>query len=110
MPRGDAGGAMATLKLRVSGMTCGHCQMKVEKALLGASGVYSAGGDLSGGEAEVDFNDDTTTTDQLIAAGPPAGGHAQVAGRDPSNPSTPRRGSAPPPWDPPRHPPRGARP
>ncbi len=71
---------MATLKLRVSGMTCGHCQMKVEKALLGASGVYSAVVDLSGGEAEVDFNDDTTTTDQLLAAVAKAGYSAKVAG------------------------------
>ena len=71
---------MATLKLRVSGMTCGHCQMKVEKALLGASGVYSAGVDLSGGEAEVDFNDDTTTTDQLVAAVEHAGYGAKLAG------------------------------
>src|SRR5881398_3298091 len=33
---------MATLKLRVSGMTCGHCQAKVEQALKHAGGVYSA--------------------------------------------------------------------
>ena len=59
---------MATLKLRVTGMTCGHCQMKVEQALMGAGGVYSAVVDLSAGEAEVDFNDDAATTDQLIAA------------------------------------------
>ena len=71
---------MATLKLRVTGMTCGHCQMKVEKALLGASGVYSAVVDLSGGEAEVDFDDDTTTTDQLVAAIEKAGYRARVAG------------------------------
>jgi len=71
---------MATLKLRVTGMTCGHCQMKVEQALLGAIGVYSAVVDLSGGEAEVDFDDDTTTTDQLIAAIAKAGYGAKVAG------------------------------
>jgi len=71
---------MATLKLRVSGMTCGHCQLKVEQALLGASGVYSAVVDLSGGEAEVDFDDDTTTTDQLITAIEKAGYRAKVAG------------------------------
>jgi copper chaperone len=71
---------MATLKLRVSGMTCGHCQLKVEKALLGASGVYSAVVDLSGGEAEVDFDDDTTTTDQIITAIEKAGYRAKVAG------------------------------
>lgn len=71
---------MATLKLRVTGMTCGHCQTKVEKALKGASGVYSAVVDLQTGEAEVDFNDDTATTDQLIAAVTQAGYGARVAG------------------------------
>src|SRR5436309_16064016 len=71
---------MATLKLRVTGMTCPHCQMKVEKALMGAGGVYSAVVDLSAGEAEVDFNDDAATTDQLIAAVATAGYGAKVAG------------------------------
>src|SRR5256886_17115023 len=75
MPRGSAamsqgheGDQMATLKLRVSGMTCGHCQAKVEQALKRANGVYSAVVDLQAGEAEVDFDDDAATTDQLIAA------------------------------------------
>lgn len=71
---------MATLKLRVSGMTCGHCQAKVEHALKGASGVYSAVVDLQTGEAEVDFDDDAATTDQLIAAVAKAGYGARVAG------------------------------
>jgi copper chaperone CopZ len=71
---------MATLKLRVTGMTCGHCQMKVEKALKGESGVYSAVVDLQTGEAEVDFDDDALTTDQLIAAVTRAGYSARVAG------------------------------
>jgi copper chaperone CopZ len=71
---------MATLKLRVTGMTCPHCQMKVEKALMSAGGVYSAVVDLSAGEAEVDFNDDAATTDQLIAAIAKAGYGAKVAG------------------------------
>src|SRR2546426_8145802 len=64
---------MATLKLRVTGMTCGHCQMKVEKALQGASGVYSAIVDLATGEAEVDFNDDSATSEQLVRAVQAAG-------------------------------------
>ena len=68
------------MKLRVTGMTCGHCQMKVEQALKGASGVYTAVVDLSLGEAEVDFNDDAATTDQLIAAVTKAGYGARVAG------------------------------
>ena len=59
---------MANVKLRVTGMTCGHCQMKVEQALRGVNGVYSAIVDLQDGEAEVDFNDDAVTTGQLVAA------------------------------------------
>jgi copper chaperone len=71
---------MATLKLRLSGMTCGHCQAKVAQALQGAKGVYSAIVDLQAGEAEVDFDDDTATTEQLIAAVAKAGYGAKVAG------------------------------
>lgn len=71
---------MATLKLRVSGMTCGHCQEKVEKALRQTAGVYTAIVDLADGEAEVDFNDDVATTGQLVAAVEKAGYRAKLAG------------------------------
>ena len=71
---------MANVKLRVSGMTCGHCQAKVEKALKGISGVYSAVIDLADGEAEIDFDDDSVTTEQLVAAIAQAGYGAKVAG------------------------------
>jgi len=71
---------MATLKLRVTGMTCGHCQMKVENALKQTLGVYSAIVDLQAGEAEIDFNDDTTTTQQLVGAVEQAGYGARLAG------------------------------
>jgi len=71
---------MANIKLRVLGMTCGHCQAKVEKALKGVSGVYSAIIDLPDGEAEVDFDDDSVTTDQLVAAVTQAGYSAKVVG------------------------------
>lgn len=71
---------MANVKLRVIGMTCGHCQAKVEKALKGVTGVYSAIIDLPDGEAEVDFDDDSVTTDQLVAAITRAGYGAKVAG------------------------------
>ncbi|HJS42653.1 MAG TPA: cation transporter [Gemmatimonadales bacterium] len=71
---------MANVKLRVTGMTCGHCQAKVENALKGISGVYSAVVDLPDGEAEVDFDDDRVTTDQLVAAIGHAGYGAKVAG------------------------------
>jgi len=42
--------------------------------------VYSAVVDLQAGEAEVDFDDDAATTDQLIAAIARAGYGARVAG------------------------------
>ena len=71
---------MANVKLRITGMTCGHCQAKVEKALKGIAGVYSAVIDLPDGEAEIDFNDDTVTTEQLCAAVANAGYGAKVTG------------------------------
>lgn len=71
---------MANVKLRVTGMTCGHCQAKVEQALKGVSGVYSAVVDLQDGEAEVDFNDDAVTTTQLVAAVERAGYSARLGG------------------------------
>jgi copper chaperone len=71
---------MANIKLRVTGMTCGHCQAKVEKALKSVTGVYTAIIDLPDGEAEVDFDDDSVTTAQLVAAVAKAGYGAKIAG------------------------------
>lgn len=71
---------MANIKLNVIGMTCSHCQAKVEKALKGIAGVYTAVVDLEDGEAEVDFDDDTITTQQLVAAVEHAGYGARLAG------------------------------
>ena len=71
---------MANIKLLVIGMTCSHCQAKVEKALKGITGVYTAVVDLEDGEAEVDFDDDTITTQQLVAAVELAGYGARLAG------------------------------
>ena len=71
---------MASAKLHVSGMTCGHCQSKVQKALSTVTGVYSAVVDLEVGEAEVDFDDDAVTTQQLLAAVEQAGYGAKLTG------------------------------
>ncbi len=71
---------MANVKLWVGGMTCGHCQAKVEQALKGVKGVYTAIVDLPDGEAEVDFDDDEVTTDQLVAAIRQAGYSAKLGG------------------------------
>lgn len=71
---------MANVKMRITGMTCGHCQAKVEKALKGMGGVYSVVVDLPDGEAEVDFEDDSVITEQLVAAVTRAGYGAKVVG------------------------------
>ena len=71
---------MANAKLHVTGMHCGNCQIKVEKALQGVAGVYSAIVDWQGGEAEVDFNDDSVTTEQLVVAIQKVGYGAKLAG------------------------------
>jgi len=71
---------VASIKLRITGMTCGHCQAKVEQALKGVSGVYSAVVDLPEGAAQVDFDDDRVTTAQLIGAVLQAGYGAKLAG------------------------------
>ena len=71
---------MANVKLRVTGMTCGHCQAKVEKALKSVTGVYTAVIDLPDGEAEIDFDDDSVTPAQLVAAITKVGYGAKVAG------------------------------
>ena len=71
---------MANVKLRITGMTCGHCMAKVEKALKGVRGVYTAVVDLPDGEAEVDFDDDQVTPTQLIGAVEHAGYGAKLGG------------------------------
>lgn len=71
---------MASAKLKVTGMTCGHCQKTVEQALKGVTGVYSAVVDLQDGEAEIDFDDDAVTAGTLVAAVEKAGYRARLAG------------------------------
>ncbi len=69
---------MASLKLTITGMTCDHCRSKVDAALTGAKGVWSAFVDLDGETAEVDFDAHKTTGEQLVAAVESAGYGAQV--------------------------------
>ena len=71
---------MASARFKVSGMSCHHCQQKVEKALKGVSGVYSAIVDLQDGIAEVDFDDDAVTSSALVAAVERVGYGARLAG------------------------------
>ncbi len=71
---------MASLKLKITGMTCAHCQMSVEKALAKVPGVYGAVVDLKDGSADVDYDDDTATMEELTEAVAKAGYAAEVAG------------------------------
>jgi len=69
---------VASTMLTVSGMTCGHCQAKVERALQGVNGVYSATVDRAAGTAEVETSD-AVSAGELIAAVERAGYRAAVA-------------------------------
>jgi len=71
---------MAKLTLTVTGMTCGHCQKRVETALAAVPGVFGAIVDLQDAIAEVDFDDDTATAEDLTAAVAKAGYTATVSG------------------------------
>jgi copper chaperone CopZ len=71
---------MASLRLKITGMSCAHCQMSVEKALGKVPGVYGAVVDLRDGSADVDYDDDTATMEELMAAVAQAGYAATVDG------------------------------
>jgi len=71
---------MSGLKLKITGMTCGHCQKRVETALTQVPGVFSAVVDLQDATAEVDYDDDTATIEQLTAAVAKAGYAAVLDG------------------------------
>jgi copper chaperone len=59
--------------LKVEGMTCGHCQMHVEKALSELKGVKKATVDLGKKTATVIYEAGTVTKDQMVKAVEEAG-------------------------------------
>lgn len=76
---------MKTTRLKVSGMTCGHCADAVQKALRASPGVRNATVHLDAGAAEVEYEEKEVAPEQLITAvedqgysarfdGSPAGG------------------------------------
>jgi copper chaperone CopZ len=69
---------MLSTTLSVSGMTCGHCQEKVERALRGVTGVYGAEVDWTAGTAQVEAGEGVTN-EMLIAAVERAGYRAAAA-------------------------------
>lgn len=59
---------MSKAILKVQGMTCNHCAMRVQKALKGVAGVQDAQVDLPKAEAAVTFDDSKVTMDKLASA------------------------------------------
>ena len=67
---------MNQIELNITGMTCGHCQTGVTKALKSVPGVNDAQVDLGTGKAVVQGN---AEPEQLVAAVVEEGYGAQVA-------------------------------
>ncbi|WP_027482967.1 CopZ family metallochaperone [Deinococcus pimensis] len=67
-----------TIELDITGMTCGHCQSSVTKALKTVQGVADAQVDLKTGKAVVQGDADVQA---LVDAVADEGYGAQVAGR-----------------------------
>ncbi len=59
---------MAKTTLKIQGMTCNHCVMRVAKALKTVPGVQDAQVDLQKGEASVTYDDSKVAKDKLSFA------------------------------------------
>lgn len=64
-------------QLKITGMTCGHCQQAVTEALESVDGVGAVRVDLERGSAEVEGNADVTA---LVAAVEEEGYQASAVG------------------------------
>jgi copper chaperone len=54
--------------LKIQGMTCNHCVMRVAKALKAVPGVQDAQVDLQKGEASVTFDESQVTQEKMSIA------------------------------------------
>jgi copper ion binding protein len=59
---------MATTTLKIQGMTCNHCVMRVAKALKATAGVQDAQVDLQKGQAVVTYDEARVSLDKLSFA------------------------------------------
>lgn len=59
---------MATTTLKIQGMTCNHCVMRVAKALTSTAGVQDAQVDLQKAQAVVTYDDAKVSLDKLSFA------------------------------------------
>lgn len=49
-------------------MSCGHCERSVKDAISELEGILSVNVSHTSGKAEVDFDDEKVTGDQIVAA------------------------------------------
>ena len=54
--------------IKVEGMSCGHCVMRVKKAIEGVEGVRKAEVDLENKQAVVEFDEGKTDLEKVKAA------------------------------------------
>jgi copper chaperone len=59
---------MTKKTLKIQGMTCNHCVMRVAKALKSVPGVQDAQVDLQKGEASVTFDEAKVTQEKMSTA------------------------------------------
>ena len=59
---------MAKTTLKVQGMTCNHCVMRVQKAIKAVPGVSDAQVDLSKAEAVITYDDSKVAPEKLSSA------------------------------------------
>ncbi|WP_135605418.1 heavy-metal-associated domain-containing protein [Methanococcoides sp. NM1] len=59
---------MVETTIKVEGMSCGHCQMTVTKAISGVEGVSSVNVDLEKGEANVSYDPEAADIDTIKKA------------------------------------------
>lgn len=59
---------MATVVLKIEGMTCSHCVRAVTEALESVEGVAHVSVDLAQGRGVVEFDEDMATSSGLVAA------------------------------------------
>ena len=69
---------METLKLKVKGMTCGHCEMTVSNALKAVSGVKKTSVDRTTESAEVTYKEGKVLPEKLVEAVKEAGYEASL--------------------------------
>ncbi|HET6992271.1 MAG TPA: cation transporter [Bacteroidia bacterium] len=60
--------ATKTTHIKVSGMTCGHCEKTVRNAISEVDGVIEAKVDLATASAEVVYDDSRTSETQIKSA------------------------------------------